>query len=108
MAAQTKLENTAPSLFFILSKRMLIQRQKASIEVQFNSMMIYNIHSSTRSEIQLCQNAECAWIITILQTIRCSDSLIVLHQRLTLAFRNWYMIRRNDTNHKLRYTVVHI
>ena len=35
--------------------------------------MIYSIHSSTRSEIQLCQNAEFAWIITLLQKTRCCD-----------------------------------
>ena len=67
-----------------------------------------NIHSSTRSEIQLCQNAEQAWIITLLQKTRCSDLLVVLHQRRKLPFCNWYMIRGDDTNHKLRYTVVHI
>ena len=37
----------------------------------------------TWSEIQLCQNAAFAWIITFLQKTRCSDLLIVLHQRLT-------------------------
>ena len=42
-----------------------------------------DLKHSTSSEIQLCQNAEFAWIITFLQKTRCSDLLIVLHQRLT-------------------------
>ena len=105
---QTKIENKATR---VLSERKLflakhfIHYVKASIEVQSNPRMIYNIHSSTRSEIQLCQNAEFAWIITLLQKTRCSDLLIVLHQRLMLAFRNWYMIRRDDTNFGTRQSI---